>query len=278
MGLLAVIFVLVGCDNRADYSVPTRENDSLLAEVGSHQLYLSDIGGPPKTETPEDSIAIVNAYVQQWVTKMSVLDEAERAVSDDIDLQKLLADYKVSLLLHNFRSKIVERKLGTFINDMQLQEFYEATKEQYQLAEPILKGMIFKIHKENDALKEFDKVWKKEDIFEINRVGKREADFYESDTAKWYSQAEFFTYLPQELNEKSALKKVGQYKESHNDHYYYVKVIHTIDTTEDPPLSYIDDKLRKVIINKRKKELLDNEENRIYQRALKSKKIKVYTQ
>ena len=122
-----------------------KEGDILLASVENRLMYYSDIEGMLTASSAQDSLAQLNAYIEAWLVRNVVLNEAEKKISQDLDIDKLVEDYKSSLLLHNYRQALIQKDLDTIITKAQVKEYYDKNKEQYLLAETICKVRIVKI-------------------------------------------------------------------------------------------------------------------------------------
>lgn len=252
--------------------------DTLLATVGSHKLYLSDIEGfATDGMEADDSLAVLNSYVEQWVRRKAVLEYAENTITPELDIPKLMEEYKASLLLHNYRQNIIRDKLDTSVTSIQLSNFYEVNKEQYKLAEPIIRGMIAVCDAKVKGLEKFDRDWKNNKFESIESYTAKNASVFFRDTLVWYDEDEFLSMLPKNKIKRSTLKDGKNYQYNDEGSEYFVKIIEYVDTKEYPPLAYVKDKLKKVVLNTRKNELLRRIETEIYDNALDANRIKVYT-
>ncbi len=64
-------------------------------------------------------------------------------------------------------------------------------------------------------------------------------------------------------------KKVGDTK-------FYVKVIDVVDKNEIPPLDYIESKIKRIILNNRKKALIKRKKQQLYDQNYNNNKIKIH--
>ncbi|MFQ5447255.1 MAG: hypothetical protein ACE5FF_09995, partial [Saprospiraceae bacterium] len=172
-GLLAVgaaaLLFAAGCsiDNANDSTGANR----LLAKVYNKTLRLSDMEGMiPEGMTPEDSAVIIDAFVENWVREASMLYEAERNIPKDLDINKLVEDYRASLIKHNYENILVREFLDSTITEKELQVFYEQNKEQYKLETPIIRCRFIKAARDAHQLKQAESWWnsnKEEDIVKL---------------------------------------------------------------------------------------------------------------
>ena len=103
----------------------------LLAEVYNKKLYLNDIESMLiNQENEQDSISWLNAVVERWVKESLFLQEAERNLNPDINIDELMRSYRATLILNQYEKNYVEMKLDSTILEQELTDYYENNKEQ----------------------------------------------------------------------------------------------------------------------------------------------------
>ena len=272
--------MLVGCDGfeklyKKEKTVA--QDDILLASVEGRNMYLSEVKDMLSANTQSDSLNQLNAYIESWIKRNVVLSEAEINFPENIDINKLVEDYKSSLLLHNYRQVLIEKELDTTVTSKQEIAYYEANKDQYRLQNRICRGRVASIPENAPRMEKFYRSWKKNDSLAINSYLEEHAETRMDDDGAWFSVDEFLSFLPHDSFKPSDLKKKGYLQKNHNDFEHFVKVAEVIDQNETAPLSYVKESIRKLIIHQRKKQILDNIEQNLYQKYLSSNRIKVFT-
>ena len=90
--------------------------DKLLATVQNKSLHLSELDGMlPEDTNLEDSVKIINAYVERWIRKSLLMQEAERNIPKDLNIDELVRDYRASLVQHTYEQMLVEEELDSLI-------------------------------------------------------------------------------------------------------------------------------------------------------------------
>lgn len=263
-----------GCDQMSKRKV--KEGDILLASVENRLMYYSDIEGMLTASSAQDSLAQLNAYIEAWLVRNVVLNEAEKKISQDLDIDKLVEDYKSSLLLHNYRQALIQKDLDTIITKAQVKEYYDKNKEQYLLAETICKVRIVKIPDNAKRIELFYKNWKKNDTAYIEKYTLENAIFDSKNDKGWNTVDHYLSYLPKDRFKIRDFSRKGDIQKHDKTFEYFIKVVDFKNQNEVPPLSYVREQMRKVIINQRKKDLLKKIESNLYQNYLQANKIKVY--
>jgi len=276
--LIAIFFV--SCDNFQSLFKQKRvmaDDDSLLAQVEDREMYLSDIGDMIIANTEADSLNQLNTYVESWIKRNVVLSEAENNFPDNIDIDKLVEDYRSSLLLHNYRQVLIEKELNTEVTKEQEAEYYKENREQYRLKSRLCRGRIAIIPETAPRMERFYRNWKRNDTTAISKYLLEHATNNMNEEDIWYTEEEFLSFLPAKAFKSSSFKKPSDLQKNYKDFEYFVKINEVLDQNEIAPLSYVKESIRKVIIHHRKKQILDNIEQNLYQKYLQANRIKVFT-
>ena len=270
------IFLLWQCGSPDN--PPGGEGDRQLAKVYNKSLYLSELDGiVPENTTPGDSALMVSAFVQRWIRDQLLMYEAERNIPKDLNIDKLVRDYRASLVRFNFEEQIIAEKLDSIVSEPELKTFYENNKDQFQLESTILKCQLLKLQP-NAPQNELNKLWygrTASDAAKLRNYAKQWAALALLDTEKWYKLEEIAALLP-----KGTLSSdnVGTRREgtlSDGDFRYYYRVLETVKGKETAPFEYVKEQASKVILHKRKLELLERWKEELYQQELRRQNIQI---
>ena len=253
------------------------QDDVLLASMGDRDLYLSEVQDMILTDNPNDSINQLNYFVESWIKRTVILTEAEENFPENIDINKLVEDYKSSLLLHNYRQVLIEKKLDTTITIEQERAYYEANKTQFILENKLCQARIAVIPEKAPKMEKFYRNWKKNDTIAIETYVETYATNKMDNTQKWYTTDEFLAFLPHNTFQTSDIKKSKDLQKNHDGFEYFVKIYNVIEKNDAAPISYISDNIKKLIIHQRKTEILNNIEQDLYQQYLKMNRIQDFT-
>jgi len=254
------------------------EGDKLLAQVYNKNLYRSELEGiVPEGVTREDSALMVSAYTQRWIREQLLMYEAERNIPKDVDIDALVRNYRASLVRFNFEEQIIAEKLDSTISEAEVKAFYENNKDQFQLESTILKCLLLKLPPQAPQ-SEINKLWYSRNPSDENRLNayaRQWAAFAMLDREKWYKLEEVAALLPEGTLSSD---NVGSRREgtlSDGDYRYYYRVLDVVQGKTTAPFEYVKEQASKVILHKRKQELLEKWKEELYQRELRRENVKI---
>lgn len=248
-----------------------------LATVYGKSLYPSDIEDiVGNGTTAKDSALLVNSYIQSWAKEQLIISIAEENIPDDLDVNKLVEDYRKSLIRYTYEQKLVEQRLDSVVTDAEIAQYYKSALEQYQLDKTVVQGYFIKIPKEapnQDSLKLWWKMNTPSERQNVVEYSRMYGDKFLLEDSLWisvdYLAAEFPISSLKEGSLSSGMNTISASK----DFNYYIKVKKVVRTGQIAPLSYVKEKIIKVILRKRKFELLDNMIDELYQREIDKKNV-----
>jgi len=273
--LVLPLLFLFSCKDGFNFNRDTK--DPIIAKVGEKNLFKSQIAEliHPGT-SPTDSAAIVDGYIENWIRENLMILEAEKNVAADINLNKLVDDYRSSLLVYNFEKRLVDQMLDTIITMDEKRDYYESFKNQYLLSHPIFKCVIAKVSSKASGLKDIKNALGKADMTESIFLIKEKAVYHHLDTAKWMTIEDLESLLPKGMIEISELSGGKVFQKKEKDYEYFVKIITYYDEKRIPPFDYIEGKIIKTILSERKIELLKKYRQDLYDQGISDQKFEVF--
>ncbi len=273
------VFVLI---NACSSSEKKAKSDRLIAKVYNKSLFQSELDALiVEGIAPEDSVQIVNAYIEKWAREAVMMNEAEKYVPKDLNIDELVRDYRASLIRHNYEKLLVETTLDSTINETELNEYYEENKEQFKLKEPIIRCRFVKVAKPAEDWREFEKWWKsdsEEDYIKILDYCSRNAAIYMLNDSIWYNLDDVSQYLPKGQLTQANYKSKKDINTEDNEFEYLLKVFDHTPAGDYAPLSMVEEQATKVILHKRKISLLEEKKEEMYERETNSNNVKIYVE
>jgi hypothetical protein len=191
-----------------------------------------------------------------------------------------LEEYRVGLLLYKYQSQYVAEKMDTNVSETSIINYYNEFKDNFKLRELSLKGLFIKIP--NDA----------PDIANVRLLirSKREVDStkladycyrYATKYDNFNNQWEYFSTLqeqwPEVISNPENTIRYGNLLNAKDSLFtYFARIDDFLFKGDYSPLSFERDKIKNIILNRRKIEIVTNLEQDIYNDALKNDNFKIY--
>ena len=265
-------------DNAATENEEVVENE-VLAQVYQKRLYLSDVAGfLPAIGSSEDSIGAIKTQVQKWVKEQLFLRESELNTPSDIDIDKLVADYRASLVKHNYEKKLIETKLDTVVTEYELRSHYEQNKEQYKLENNILRCLFMKVRKPVRDKPKIESWFQNPTIANISNLQRycvNNAEYCLLNNDKWYNLEEVLNYFPTEFDKTSF--KTGLVRNFADfDYHYFIHILEYVSKRSNAPIEFFEDRAVKLIIRQRKNRLIEEIKTALFEKEKKSRNVKIF--
>ncbi len=280
-GILLIIGILFsGCN-----LISTGDKGQVLAECYGKYLYRDELHGliSPGTSA-NDSIAITKQYIDNWIMQQVMLNQAENNLTaDQKDFTEQLESYHNSLIIYAYESELVKQKLDTSITEQEIEQFYENNKQNFQLLENIVRVKYVKIpvvSAKPEFLKTTAKLLKSSDTDDLDKLldlcDKSLLTCYTNEE-EWLRFGDLLNEIPIETDDQEGFLQNRIFYETKDSLYVYQVSFVEVKTKEGvSPLSLESEKIRSIILNQRKIELMDKMQNEVFQEALKNKKFTIY--
>lgn len=275
--LLAVL-LLSGCD-----VLPwAKSNEDVLAKAHSKYLYASEIQGLIKPGTPpQDSITIVSNYINSWVRQQLLLYQAEKNLTQgQKNFEKQLEDYRNSLIIYEYESNLVRQKLDTVVSMVEIQKYYDKNRANFELKENIVKASYVQIENESEELAKLKKLWQTGDELskaELERYCIQNGLNYSLFDDSWIYFNNLLKDVPIVTYNQENFLHYNRNIEARDSLYLYLVEFRDFKIKESiTPLSMLEDDIRKIIVNRRKLELLQSLQNEIFETAMMNNYFEIY--
>ena len=273
ISLLAAAVSAIACRELPDYLA----SDATIARVGRKELKYSDIAEAiPANLSGADSVSFVKLYVDKWFVRQLKLEEADRLFSgSEKDIEKLVEDYRQSLLMRKVDQYYVDEQMNTDFTDKDIADYYNTHKSDFILDRTLVRGRILRFDasyrqskklmeqmraaaSSQAAAKTFSDVCEKNDFLLIDN------------RAEWVSFADFLSNLPTTRTQDytSLLDKSGIQEMKANDARYYFDFTSVCRKGNVAPLEMVSDNIRRILLTQRRSEIIKAHEEQIVSEAV----------
>ena len=276
---LSTGFLFISCDSFRNKE-PERE---VVARVGEEYLYKDDISGLfADNLSAEDSIALASNLITKWATQRLLLTRAKFNLSEEkiAEFESLISDYRADLYTRAYKEALVAQSEDTLILDSELEEFYEKEKVNFRLQEKIIQLRFIELPPQflnrqevTERLRRFDE----NDLRFLDSVGVQFRKLHFNDSL-WVPVSRILDEVPPLTaeNETEYLKKSQFFELEDSSGVYLIKVNDVLEVNDIAPLSYIEPRLRQVLLNRRKMQYLRALETDLINEAIRRNEFEIY--
>lgn len=282
--LVIVLMLLQGCDLiRRKKDSATESKRRAIARVNNTLLYEDELKGiVPEKTTKDDSAARVNAYVNSWVRKQLLIQEALKTISiDEAEVERKVLDYRYSLIGYEFQNYYIQQHLNDSVDDASIATYYKEHLDNFILKQNIIRGTYIKVAKDAPRTKRI-----KDLMFSTKEKEKSELKSYclSFSAAYHIADSSWIEFDKLTVNSPLAdfpskiqfLKTNNYYETADQSHLYFLKVDEYKISDNISPLEFVKQDIKNIIINKRKVELAKKLEDEVYENAAKRKDFEVF--
>lgn len=273
-----VLLGLASCENTEN------NKGEVVAQVYEAYLYKSDLEAVTYNGmTKYDSMIRVNAFVNTWVRKQILLNQAKRNLDlKKLDFSKQLDDYLNSLITFTYETEIINQNLDTVVSDSEIERYYDEHKYDFELHHNIVKTAFVAIPSDFNpqVIKMFSKVMSRTDTLLIDSLSamvERHAVMNYLDVDNWIAFDDILNRVPIEVyNQEAFLKKNKFVSFEHESMVYLVRFCDYLVKESTSPIEIVRNRIRSIILNKRRNEMLRKMNDDLYEKAVREKAIKIY--
>lgn len=269
--LIIIISTFSSCSYIEQY-IKERESEGIIASVGDNFLYKEDIElVVPQGTSSSDSALIVEAYIQRWATNILTLKNAERNVSNQQEINKMVEEYRQRLMIHNYQQEMVSEKVK-LPTEIEAKQFYESNKELFLLEDAVIKGAIIKVPnniKTDNIQRKFKNL--NENIADIEKYALQYATDYVLFTEYWRLVGDVINTETSKLK----INKIGYYEEKDSLHLMLINVTEYLPQGEVAPFEMIKEDVQTMLYNQHKMDYLNNFEKEMFEYGVRHNQIKI---
>ena len=269
-----VLIMLVSCG-------PKESSDTLLAEVDDEQLYLSEIYFP-ENMSAEDSVSFLKNMVQSWVVEQLMYLDASSKLSEQEmqEIEKQMEHARKLMVISALEENLVSDSMKIMVSDEEINKYYRENPDEFLLKENIVKVLYLKLKKTGTDLAKIRTLLKSDnssDKAELAAIARDKALNYFLEDNVWLYFNDILKEIPIKAENQADFLKSNTFYEVSNDSVIYLMRFKGYMLSESPaPLVLVRDRIESVLIARKKNMLLDDYRNKMYENALKEKKVTLH--
>ena len=252
-----------------------------LVEVDGHFLYREDLlAVQPAGLSPDDSLLFADDYVRNWVEEVLLYGKAEENIPDNAEVERLVANYRKSLILHIYQQALIRQKLSAQVTEEEVEAYYRDNIHLFKVDRPLIKGLYIKVPLGSPHLSDVRR-WYRSDshdaVEHLEKYSLRNAVKYEYFYDKWVPAADVLGQLPEGGREaEPALAQKRPVELADTAFHYFLNVTGYRAVGEDEPYELARDHARDLLLNIRQVEFMRGVRDDLYRRAMENNEIIYY--
>lgn len=272
-----MIITLFACNTGSD-----NPNLRPVVAVGNKQLTYGMLNkATPNHMSADDSVVFVQDYINRWIRSELLLRKAELNLSpQEKDVERLIEEYRRSLLIHHYQQKMLAQKFNPIVTDTEIQQCYEDMEDNFSLEDHIIKGIFVIVPKTAPNISTLEKLYKsddQEDLVKLETYCFQNAKKYEIFLDHWLPMKKINIALPKPVaNPERIIRYKKNYQISDSLNQYFLSIREYKLASELAPIEYVEDKIKAILVNKKRIEFIRQLESDLYEEGLKDKAIKFY--
>ncbi|GAB4329282.1 MAG: hypothetical protein Kow00127_21690 [Bacteroidales bacterium] len=259
-----------------------KANENVLARVHDEYLYESDLKEViPEGTSIRDSVLLAQNYINSWVLDRLVVDKAEKNLNEEeLDFQRQLEEYRNSLIIYKYESRLVEQMLDTNITNEEIEEYYRNNTANFQLKEDIVKVFYARFRKDLPEMKKIRGFFygnRPEDLDSLDRYVELYSDLYFINDEDWVPFNSVLRHVPLNTSNLENYLKNHKKVEIEDDPWiWYVRFEDYKIKDGISPLDFERENIRRIILNQRKLKIIKQMRQDLYDRALENNEFEIY--
>ncbi len=264
----------MGCSNFSN-----NNSNNLVARAGENFLYENDL---PEYTPKNDSLIKISSFIETWAKEKVLFDLSiiNLSQSKKAEIDELINNYKVDLYINSYKDLIVNSRIDSIVTTEQIDSFYSLNLNNFKLNENLVKYRYIKVPKDNiniNRIRRYIVRVNEQDRYFLDSLNFQFADIKLNDST-WFTERDVISsinFINQNNKANYFIKdRLFSIEESNYINFFIVDDI--LISGNIPPISYLYERIKSLIINQRKLNLLKNINKEILNDALISKKYEVY--
>jgi len=258
------------------------EGDRPLARVDDDYLFESEIAGmiAPGTSAT-DSLNLTRNYIDSWIKKKILIHQAGKNLTEDqLNFSKEMEDYRNSLVIFAYENMLIDQRLDTVVSDAEMESYYLENQNNFLLTNNIVRLSYVKIPLDSKHSKQIRRYFYSDDPGDKEKLADlcdKYATQYFVDDQTWLIFDDVIKEIPiQTYNQEEFLRYRRTFEMQDSLYLYLTKFFDFRIKESTSPLQFERQRIKSIILNKRKMTLLNTMRQDVYNEALQKNTIETY--
>lgn len=271
-----LILSLISCQNKKNGN-----DDKIVATVYDKNLYQSDLQSVLYDGiSATDSLVRTKAFVDNWIRRQLLIHQAEKDIDkSELDFSKQIEDYRNSLIIYKYESKLIEKNLDTVVSDVEISNYFKENSSNFKLGSNIARIAAIEIDGKSNKKWQIMKLMNtKEDLLvdSIRSMAEKYCESYDLNVDEWRIFDEIVEQYNLNINQVNYLQRNQFLRFDRDENTYYIRICEYRKIGDNSPIEMEKEAIRYIILNMRKKALIDKMNNSLYNKAVKDRVFEIF--
>lgn len=248
--LTGALMLLGACSSHESGVIPDSET---LVSVGDSALKMADVLPLiPSGLSSEDSVAMFNRIVDEWIRDMALTEYARKNIPDLDRINRLTDAYRSNLIVNSYLQNMIESGRAE-VSESRIRQYFDANRENMVLEEPIIRGAFLKVSESEpviDKLRAWMAEFTEASIDKVEEAGLRYASNYRYFRDEWQSWSAIAEQIPYRFYDADAfVRSTRDFETSDSGSLYLLHISEYLPSGSEMPYEYARGKIREILIN-----------------------------
>ncbi|TVR72623.1 MAG: hypothetical protein EA408_06700 [Marinilabiliales bacterium] len=256
------------------------EKGDPVARVYNKYLYRHELAGIfPANISPADSAKLAMNYIDKWIRNQLFLKLAEENLPPaEKNLDKQIADYRASLLIHKYQRHLLGQKLDSMITMREIEEYHNSFGSNFILDRPAIRGVFIKVFSDAPNRERISEMFGyDDDMVQLESYGNRYGvTFYNFRDIWIYAGDIVREFPPGSVDAGGLTANTGYLTATDENFYYFLGVVEYKPSKSVMPISLAAQKIKSIILNRRKMQFLNELEKSVFTEGINKNAIQYF--
>lgn len=283
IGLIVIALSVAAIIDSCQFFSSAKTNDTVLARTSSAVLTMQQVAKLiPDNMKGADSVRFVQNYVDRWIHNQLMLEKAIDNIDDKsyASIEDMVNDYRTALLVYKYQQLYIEQNLDTLILDSQIADHYEKYGNNFLLDSCAVRVIFVQIPKslpDGVRVRNLIRSNKAQDMIELEEFCFKNARNFDPGVNWCYLHEAVNLMPPGSVKNPLAFAQNGRSVEAQDSLYNYFWAVKEFrNVNEQAPLILAKEKIREILLNHRKNDLIRDLEIKIYVDAVNKQRFTNY--
>lgn len=254
--------------------------DKIVATVYDKNLYQSDLQSVLyEGINATDSLVRTKAFIDNWIRRQLLIHQAENDIDkSELDFSRQIEDYRNSLIIYKYESKLIDNNLDTIVSDIEISNYFKSNSSNFKLGNNIARIAVVVFDKKSVKKWQLTQLMNSETLLidSIRSMAEKYCVSYDLNVDEWHIFEEIVEKYDLNASQVGFLQKNQFLRFDRDENTYLFRMCEYRKIGEDSPLEMEKEAIRYIILNMRKKALIDKMNNNLYNQAVRDRVFVIF--